>query len=141
MNVKGVKEYSRKKVSIILKISGYELITLLLCKAIYNLCPLFFIEQGRGLYIAFENATVGQQWKNSAIRTCWINERGAIKLYLFSRSTEQREGCNFIASQAFIQQLYYYYFFYCLTIEQFLIQVLSEVRHTCWRGVSKMLYS
>ena len=38
------------------------------------------------------------------------------------------------APQAHIQQLYYNTLFYCLTIEQFLIQVLSEVRHTCQRS-------
>ena len=53
------------------------------------------------------------------IRNCWISARGKIKLHCFDTSAERSEarmlkGCNFIAPQAFIQQLYYYYYFILL---------------------------
>ena len=73
--------------------------------------------------------------------------RGAIKLHPISNSTQQSEkcmlkGCNVIAPQALFQQLYFIRtLFYCLTIEHFLKQLLSKVRHTCWRGASKILFS
>ena len=70
------------------------------------------------------------------IRNCWISVRGAIKMHRFSTSTERSKacvpkGCNFIAPQALNHYPAIRTLFYCLTIEQFFIQVLSEVRHTC----------
>ena len=48
------------------------------------------------------------------------------------------EEHNFIVPQAVIKQLCYHYVFcFCWTIEQFLIQLLSEVKHMCWRGAIK----
>ena len=47
-----------------------------------------------------------------AIRNCCIRARGAIKLHPFGTSAERNEicvmkGCDFIAPQALIQQLYF----------------------------------
>ena len=70
-----------------------------------------------GISTRFLNSTTTKskikfQEQNSAIRNCCISARGAIKLHLFGTSAELSEacmpkGCNFIAPQVLIQQLYY----------------------------------
>ena len=54
--------------------------------------------------------TIGQKWKNSAIRNCWVSVRGAIKFHTFGPSVERSEGlvpkeCNFILVLYFIAYL------------------------------------
>ena len=76
-----------------------------------------------------------KKWKNSTIRNCCINVRGAIKLQPLGTSAKRSKVYGqrgaillplmYLSSNCIISTL-----FYCLTIEQFLIQVPSEVRHT-----------
>ena len=92
------------------------------------------------------NPQWAKKWENGAISNCCISVRWAIKLHTFGSSAEQMQGthmpngkgCNFIPPQALIQQFIFSTLFYCLTIEQFFIQVPSEVRHMCWKGASKI---
>ena len=74
------------------------------------------------------------KWKKSAARNCWISARGTIKLHPFSTSSEWSDACMLKGCNCIIRTI-----FYGLTIEQFLIQVPSEVKHTCWRGASKIV--
>ena len=67
-------------------------------------------------YNMIGHLTVLWKWNNSAIkRNCWISARVAIKLHPFVTSAEwsgacMPKGCNFIALEALIPQLYYYFF-------------------------------
>ena len=96
----------------------------------------------------------GLIWNNSAIRNCCISVKGAIKLYNFCTSAEQSEaqvpsevrhvhqrGAILLPFKHFSSNCFISTLFYCLTIEQFLIQVPSEAG-MCVEGVHlKLLYS
>ena len=61
-------------------------------------------------------------------RTCSeISMSGAIKLHPFG----MLKGCNFIDAQSSNCIILLVHYFIALTVEQFLIQVSSEVRHFC----------
>ena len=94
----------------------------------------------RIVVLSYRIQQLAKKWKNIAIWNCLISARGAIKLHSFG-TNEARHVCQkggivlplkHLSSNCIIFTL-----FYCLTIEQLLIHVLSEVRHTCWRGASK----
>ena len=76
-----------------------------------------------------------------------MSARGVMKLLFLCTNAEQSKkrvpkGCNFIVPQALIQQLYYSYFILLLNQrDQFLIQVLSEMRQMCqYRVASKIAH-
>ena len=48
-----------------------------------------------------------------------------------------KEECDSIVPPALIKQLCYYYIIFLLDYRAILIQLLSEVRHMCWRGAIK----
>ena len=68
-----------------------------------------------------------------------MSARGAIKLHPIDTSAEQSEACESAEGMQFYCHSSTYpaivllpsTLFCCLTIEQFLIQVPSEVRHSC----------
>ena len=104
----------------------------------------YFVEITDGDVHQQRSSVCTENGKNSAIRNCWISVIGAIKLHPFGTYTKWSEAhscwrsaillpLKHLSSNCIISTL-----FHCLTIEQFLIQVPSEVRHTCSRDASKI---